>query len=79
VSHALTQEKMRGDIAEVLKVSIEEVGVDDFLPDLGLDSIRAMMLLQRWLPEGRTSFSAFAEDPTVSGWWTLIEAMQSGR
>ncbi|MGV3708606.1 MAG: phosphopantetheine-binding protein [Gemmatimonas sp.] len=76
---ALTPEQMRADVAAVLKIAIDEVGAGDFLPDLGLDSIRAMMLLQRWLSDSRASFSAFAEDPTINGWWRIIEAMRTGQ
>lgn len=61
---------MRADIARSPRIEPEEIGEEDNLFDLGLDSIRVMDLLMRWEEAGlRTDFSQFLEAPTLDGWW----------
>ena len=50
----LTRERMRADIAAMIHEDPEEIGGDDNLIDLGLDSMRAMNLLVRWAETGLT-------------------------
>lgn len=74
---ALTLERLRDDIAHILHESPEDIGLDDNLMDLGLDSMRAMSLVTRWGSTGLTlDFSEFAARPTLSGWWEVIERRQ---
>lgn len=69
----LTLETMRADIAAILHEDPSEIGDHDSLIDLGLDSIRAMTLLQRWRELGmNVEFSAFAVKPELGHWWELI-------
>jgi aryl carrier-like protein len=69
----LTLESMRGDIAGIMNEEPESIGDDDNLIDLGLDSIRAMALLQRWIAAGaHIEFAEFAEKPELGHWWKLI-------
>ena len=56
----LTRESLRADIAALLHEAPDEIGGDDDLIDLGLDSMRAMALLTRWAQAGNLSFD-FAE------------------
>lgn len=70
---ALTLESMRADIAAMLNEPAEAVADDDNLIDLGLDSIRAMALVQRWIAAGaRVEFDEFAEKPELGYWWELV-------
>jgi len=70
-----TRETMRADIARILHESPEDIGDDDSLIDLGLDSIRAMTLVTRWRDRGiAIDFSQLAEQPCLSHWWQLAEA-----
>lgn len=70
-----TRETMRADIARILHESPEEIGDDDSLIDLGLDSIRAMTLVTRWRDRGiAIDFSQLAEQPCLSHWWLLAQA-----
>lgn len=77
---ALTLESMRADIARILHESPDEIGADDNLLDLGLDSMRAMNLVLAWSEAGtELDFAALAERPTLSGWWAHVEAVQAAR
>lgn len=70
----LTLERMRADIAKVLHEDPDEIADDDNLMDLGLDSMRAMTLVLSWRDLGvDLDFAEFAEDPTLAGWWAVVE------
>lgn len=74
----LTLEAMRAAIAAILHEDPSEIGDDDNLMDLGLDSMRAMTLVQRWQERGlKAEFSAFAEVPTLAHWWSVVRGAQS--
>ncbi|SCW90772.1 phosphopantetheine-binding protein [Ancylobacter rudongensis] len=73
----VTRETMRADIARMLHEDPEEIGNGDSLLDLGLDSMRAMNLVLKWSEGGLAlDFAEFAENPTLDGWWALVEARQ---
>lgn len=74
-----TLEKMRSEVAKALGVDVEEIGLDDHLPDLGLDSIRAMLLARSWSGDGvRVDFASLAERPTLRAWHALMAASDAG-
>lgn len=74
----LTLERMRKDIADVLYVDPSEIGDDDNLPDLGLDSMRLMTLILGWEQAGLTAdFGMLAEYESLGGWWTVISQHQA--
>ncbi|MCJ8145136.1 phosphopantetheine-binding protein [Ancylobacter sp. A5.8] len=76
----VTREKMRADIARMLHEDPSEIGDEDSLMDLGLDSMRAMNLVLAWSEGGlELEFAEFAENPTLAGWWALVEARQNTR
>jgi len=73
----LTLTRLRTDIANVLGESPAEIGDDDNLMDLGLDSMRMLGLVMAWGKTGLPlEFSHLAEHTTLAGWWNVIEAMQ---
>lgn len=73
VSAPLTLARMRADIARILHEDEAEIGDEDSLIDLGLDSIRAMALITRWRETGiDVEFSAFAVKPQLAYWWELV-------
>lgn len=73
VKQSLTLEQMCQDVAETLSLDPEEVDVHENLLFLGLDSIRAMMLLEKWRQHGVTlTFAELIEKVTLQEWWTLI-------
>ncbi len=76
----LTIERVRADIASTLQMDPDEIPLDENLLDLGLDSIRLMILVDRWSKAGATvDFAALAENPTVVHWWSLVsKALEKG-
>lgn len=73
-TQTLSLETMRADIARILHEDPSEIGNDDSLIDLGLDSIRAMALVTRWRDAGAdVEFSELAEDARLSHWWAVVE------
>lgn len=75
---ALTLESMRQDIARIIELDLEEVGDDDSLIDLGLDSMRMMNLVVRWGQTGiALEFSDLAEFVTLGEWWQVIQRLQA--
>lgn len=76
----VTRETMRADIAKMLHEDPEEIGGGDSLIDLGLDSMRAMNLVLKWSEGGLDlEFAHFAENPTLDGWWALVDSRQRAR
>ncbi|MEM9209142.1 MAG: phosphopantetheine-binding protein [Pseudomonadota bacterium] len=77
-AETLTLERMRADIAKILNESPDEIGDNDSLIDIGLDSMRAMALLTAWSGNGIDyEFGDFAAaEPTLAGWWRVVETRQ---
>ena len=76
----LTLERVRADIASTLQMAPHEIPLDENLLDLGLDSIRLMILVDRWSKAGAVvDFGALAEKATAQHWWTLVSrALEKG-
>ncbi|MDJ0389493.1 phosphopantetheine-binding protein [Roseomonas sp. E05] len=73
----LTRERLRADIAAIIHTDPEEIGGEDDLIDLGLDSLRAMNLLVRWSEAGlQLDFGEFAERLTLDAWWAIVDRQQ---
>lgn len=71
----LTLDKMRADVAALIDLKPEEVGTQDNLWDLGLDSLRLMRLLLTWEEAGvKADFARFAEHSTLGDWWAEVVA-----
>jgi aryl carrier-like protein len=71
-------QRMRGDVAAILKTDASEIADDDNLIDHGLDSMRLMRLTQQWHERGVTvPFADLAERPQLSHWWTLASRFAS--
>lgn len=70
---AMTRDGLRADVAELLDLEPGELEFDDNLIDAGLDSIRVMMLIERWRARGaEIGFAELAEAPTLDGWHALL-------
>ncbi|MFC8848023.1 MULTISPECIES: phosphopantetheine-binding protein [unclassified Micromonospora] len=75
----LTLAELRADVAELLFLEADEVPDDANLFEEGLDSIRALELVERWRSRGaEVSFVDLVEQPTVTAWWTLIGPPAAG-
>lgn len=70
----LTLERMRADIAAMIGESPQDVGDDDNLMDLGLDSMRVLGLVMKWNDAGAAlEFADLAEHVTLAGWWRVAQ------
>ncbi len=69
-----TLERMQADVAEMLGVPVSEVGADEYLLDLGVDSMQIMQLADQWSRASGVSvgFADLAEQPMLRGWWDVI-------
>ncbi|MGF6416661.1 aryl carrier-like protein [Stenotrophomonas sp. AN71] len=77
---ALDLERMRADVARVLECAPEEIGDDDNLMDLDLDSMRMLGLVLAWGNTGLPlEFSQLAEHTTLRQWWGVVQALQAVR
>ncbi|WP_312252074.1 phosphopantetheine-binding protein [Stenotrophomonas sp.] len=76
----LTLERMRADLARVLDCTPGEIGDDDNLMDLDLDSMRMLGLVLAWGNTGLPlEFSQLAEHSTLRQWWTVVQRLQAAQ
>ena len=78
-SPGLTPDTIRSDIADVLEAPLEEVEEGTNLLDLGLDSVRIMMLAQRWSDAtGQVvEFASLAEEPELGAWSRYLAELEA--
>ena len=71
---ALSAERIRADVAELLGCDPAEIPPEENLLDWGLDSVRMMTLVERWRAAGAPSleFPDLAERPELGHWTTLL-------
>lgn len=73
MSAPLSREIVRAQIAELAGCAPADVTGDANLMDLGLDSLRAMSLAERWVAQGiPVDFAELAEVPTLDHWWSVL-------
>lgn len=73
----LTLERMRTDVARLIGEAPEDVGDDDNLMDLGLDSMRVLGLVMAWGEHGiALEFAHLAEHTTLAAWWQVVQGLQ---
>ncbi|MEU0298317.1 phosphopantetheine-binding protein [Streptomyces sp. NPDC006175] len=72
--HTLTPERVRADVAELIGCDPAEIELDDNLNDLGLDSVRTMVLIERWRGAGADAleYPDLAEQPELGHWTELL-------
>ncbi|GGS60367.1 non-ribosomal peptide synthetase [Streptomyces griseoviridis] len=69
----MSQEDLRRHLARSLRLDPAEIGDDDDLVGLGLDSVTAMTMVGAWRDAGLTvTYREFTVSPTVSDWWALL-------
>lgn len=64
---------LRRTVADVLGIGPEEIGDDDNLVALGVDSVKVMTIsaqLRRY--RVRVGFARMIEEPTLVAWWRLV-------
>lgn len=76
----LSLAQVKSDVAQILQMNASEISDDENIVDLGLDSIRAMELVERWRVQGAAvQFVDLVERQTLRQWWQLLaEAQQTG-
>lgn len=76
----LDLERMRADVARVLDCSPADIGDDDNLIDLDLDSMRMLGLVLAWSNTGLPlEFSQLAEHSTLRQWWAVVQTLQAAQ
>ncbi|MBF4622856.1 non-ribosomal peptide synthetase [Clavibacter sp. VKM Ac-2872] len=64
---------LRDQVARALRLDPAEVGIDDDLVDLGLESTALIRLAGRWRRDGLAAdFSRLAADPTIRAWTRVL-------
>ncbi len=76
----LDLERMRADVARVLDCEPADIGDDDNLMDLDLDSMRMLGLVLAWGNAGLPlEFSQLAEHSTLRQWWAVVQKLQAAQ
>jgi len=72
--------RMRADVARVLDCEPADIGDDDNLMDLDLDSMRMLGLVLAWGNTGLPlEFSQLAEHSTLRQWWAVVQKLQAAQ
>ena len=76
----LDLERMRADVARVLDCEPANIGDDDNLMDLDLDTMRMLGLVLAWGNTGLPlEFSQLAEHSTLRQWWAVVQKLQAAQ
>ena len=74
-----TLERMRADVARVLREDPEAIGLDDNLMDWGLDSMRLLNLILAWNEAGlQLDLTEIGAETSLNGWWKLVQQRHAG-
>ncbi len=66
---------LQSDVANTLGVDANDIDVNENLMFMGLDSMRAMTLVEKWNKQGaNVSFAQLIEAVSLQEWWHAIEA-----
>ena len=69
-----TLERMRADVARMLREDPENIGLDDNLMDWGLDSMRLLDLVMSWNAAGlNIDVMEIGAETSLNGWWRVIQ------
>lgn len=74
MNQTLSPERVRADVAELLNCDPAGIAPEENLVDLGLDSVRIMVLVDRWRAAGAAAleFADLAEQPELGHWTELL-------
>ncbi|WP_331739077.1 amino acid adenylation domain-containing protein (plasmid) [Streptomyces sp. NBC_00727] len=76
---ALSTEEIRETVAALLEIPVAEIGPDEDLVTLGLDSLGMMNLAASWQEAGvEVTFGDLVEEPTVRAWAVLLSGADNG-
>ena len=69
----MTIDQLREEVSDLLDVGTDQLGADDNLVNLGLDSVRVMALAERLRAHGADiTFLDMIERPTLREWLTMV-------
>ena len=69
-----TLDRMRADVARVLREDPQAIGLDDNLMDWGLDSMRLLDLVMSWNAAGlNIDVMEIGAETSLNGWWRVIQ------
>ncbi len=69
-----TLERMRADVARVLREDPQNIGLDDNLMDWGLDSMRLLDLVMSWNADGlNVDVMEIGAETSLNGWWRIVQ------
>ncbi|MGE7623462.1 isochorismatase family protein [Viridibacillus sp. NPDC096237] len=75
--HGLTLNGLRIQIADLLGESPSDIGDNENLVDIGMDSIRMMSLVEILRGKGaEINFMQMAEKTTIAAWWELLSSQK---
>lgn len=70
---SLSREELKAQLLALIDDD-QDFDPDENLVDYGLDSVQVMSLIGQWQQRGlRFRFEELARNPTLNGWWALIE------
>ncbi|MGW0788109.1 phosphopantetheine-binding protein [Streptomyces sp. NPDC002911] len=74
MNQTLSPERVRADVAELVGCDPAEIEPEENLTDLGLDSVRIMVLVERWRAAGADAleYADLAEQPELGHWTELL-------
>ncbi|MFD5557078.1 phosphopantetheine-binding protein [Streptomyces sp. NPDC127068] len=74
MNQPLSPERVRADVAELLGCDPAEIAPEEDLVNYGLDSMRIMVLVERWRDAGATTleFPDLAERAELGHWTALL-------
>ncbi len=76
-SYPRSRDELRAEIARMINDRPDQVGSDDDLMDLGLDSLRLLDLVTGWNEAGlKLDISELAGQMTLDRMWQVISARQ---
>ncbi|MEF3365038.1 isochorismatase family protein [Methylocystis sp. 9N] len=71
---SLTKKELKTQLLTMVEIDEEQFDPNENLIDYGLDSVRTMAIVSEWRKLGiDVSFVDLARQPTLNGWWELIE------
>ena len=74
MSSEFTLERLRADVARMLREDPEAIGLDDNLMDWGLDSMRLLDLIIGWNADGlKVDVMEIGAETTLNGWWRIVQ------
>ena len=70
----MSKENFISDISNILSIGEEDVNLTDNPFEVGIDSLRLMILMEKWRVQGiDIFFGELAERQSIQAWWSLIQ------